>query len=119
MCKACDKKRSDNGKLKERRKLNPAPRLVESAKYRAKKKGLDFNITTEDVSIPEFCPVLGIPLKTSDNGKPQNNSPTIDRIENSKGYVRGNVKIISHRANTLKGNATVEEVEKILKYMKS
>lgn len=51
-------------------------------------------------------------------GHPTDNSPSIDRIDNLKGYTKENIKIISHRANAIKRDASVEEVEKILKYMK-
>lgn len=79
------------------------------AKNRSKKKNLDFNIDVSDIVIPETCPVLGIPLYLG-NRILSPNSPTIDRIDSSKGYVKGNVRVISSRANTLKNNATLEEL---------
>lgn len=88
------------------------------AKNRSFKKGLDFNIDESDVFIPEICPVLGIPLK-SQNGKASDNSPSLDRIDSKKGYVKGNVIVVSRRANMLKNDATLEEMGKIYNFYKN
>lgn len=82
---------------------------------RARKRGLEFSITESDISIPEFCPILGIPLSVG-IGKATANSPSLDRIDNTKGYVPGNVVVVSFKANTIKNNATVEELRKVLKF---
>ena len=87
------------------------------AKGRAKKLGLEFNLTIEDIIIPEFCPVLGIKLKQS-FGNLSDASPSLDRIVPELGYVKGNVKVISNRANTIKNNATLSELEKIAEYVR-
>lgn len=63
-----------------------------------------------------FAQVLGIPLYTN-RGKAGPNSPSIDRIDNKKGYILGNVQVISYRANMLKGDASIEEVRRVLAYM--
>ena len=83
---------------------------LREAKRRADKKGLDFSITEEDVQIPEFCPLLGIPLKISHKGASYD-SPSIDRIDSNLGYIKGNVWVISMRANTVKNDACIEELE--------
>lgn len=85
-------------------------RIITKAKERANKAGLEFDLTVEDISLPEFCPYLGIEL-THELGKGQlfSNS-SIDRIDSSKGYVKGNVEIISRLANTMKSNATKEQL---------
>lgn len=83
--------------------------LLRSAKQRAKTKGLEFDIDISDIPLPEKCPLLGIPLNTS-FGRATDNSYSIDRIDSSKGYIKGNVWVISKRANTLKGNASLEEL---------
>lgn len=90
--------------------------MYNRAKQRAKEKNLEFNINISDIIIPEFCPALGVPLIRA-KGKPDNNSPTLDRIDNSKGYVKGNIQVISHRANTLKSNGSLHELKKITQYM--
>ena len=72
----------------------------------------EFNITIEDINIPEKCPVLGIPLVLhKGEGKgPKYDSPSVDRIDSNLGYVKGNVRVISWRANTLKSNANYTEI---------
>lgn len=98
-------------------KNNPEKILLSSAKKRAKAKGLEFSISLEDIYIPDICPILGIPIKRSEK-KLSHNSPTIDRIDSSSGYIKGNIQVISHRANTLKSNASLEEITKIYNWFK-
>jgi hypothetical protein len=94
------------------RERSLARTLWQSAKRRAKEKGLMFDIDVSDVIVPAVCPVLGIPLAIS-VGKVAQNSPTLDRIIPSLGYVKGNVMVISHRANTIKQDATPEELLRV------
>lgn len=91
--------------------------LLRAAKQRAKAKGLDFNISVTDIELPDKCPLLETPLG-SFYREATDNSYSIDRIDSSKGYIKGNVWIISKRANTLKGNATLEELELLVKNLK-
>ncbi len=90
-------------------------RLLVSARAHAQNKGLNIDITLEDINIPEKCPVLGIPLFFT-KGKRTRNTPTIDRINNAKGYVRGNIVVVSWRANDLKKDATVQELRRLAKF---
>ncbi len=101
---------------KKYREANPKMVMLTGAKRRAKKFNLDFNINTGDIIIPKVCPVLGIPLFIG-NGKICDNSPTLDRIDNTKGYVKGNVMVISFKANSLKKNGTAQEHLAIANYM--
>lgn len=86
--------------------------MIDRSKSRAKKKGFEHNITIEDIQIPDKCPLLGIPLFAGQGGVCPN-SPTLDRIDSSKGYIKGNVWVISYKANTIKSNATPEELQLI------
>lgn len=95
----------------------PVYRLWSAAKERAKKRGWEFTIDPQDIVIPETCPVLGIEL-VKGVGKQHAGSPTLDRVDSSKGYVKGNVRVISQRANSLKQDATIEQLEKLISYMK-
>ena len=89
---------------------------------RAKKNGIPFDIDETDIQLVEFCPVLGIKLnKRHGNRGPIGYSataPSVDRLVPSKGYIKGNVRVISARANLLKNDATVDELEKVIRYMK-
>ena len=79
---------------------------------RAAEGSLDFNLSVEDIIIPDICPVLGIPL----DSKTRDRQWSIDRVIPELGYVQNNIQVISMRANRLKQDATVEEIEKILDY---
>lgn len=84
--------------------------MLSAAKGRAKTYGLDFNIDIDDIIIPDTCPLLGVTLTVAKGRhSPKRNSPSLDRIEPSKGYVKGNVWVISHKANSMKCDATLDE----------
>lgn len=92
-------------------KVDIAYRMLSAAKNRAKKEGIPFNIELSDITIPEYCPALGIPLKCNTNSSGSNdNSPTLDKLVPSLGYVKGNVRVISKRANMIKTNANYQEI---------
>ncbi|MEO8679235.1 MAG: hypothetical protein ABI665_09330 [Vicinamibacterales bacterium] len=76
---------------------------------------IEFNIELWEVCIPRFCPVFGRPLKIGD-GKPHAWSPTLDRIDSSKGYVHDNVIVVSQKANTMKSDATPAEIRRLAKF---
>lgn len=90
--------------------------LFEGAKRRAKMYDLPFNITIDDIVIPEKCPILGIILTP---GEPANTPslPSLDRIIPENGYVPGNIIVMSLRANSLKKNATLDEVRSLFEWM--
>ena len=92
-------------------KLNKTPEqtMLARSKSRARKKGFEHNIDLSDIHIPEKCPLLDIPLTVADNCA-SDNSPSLDRIDPNKGYVKGNVWVISNKANSIKNNATSEEL---------
>ena len=114
-CKSCG--------IKTYTSKSPEAKLLQSAKKRAKDKGFYFGITLEDIEIPEYCPVLGVKLKGTvgqgtQAGGSIPNSPTLDRLDNSEGYTPENIRVISHRANTVKSNSTLEELEAVIEYMR-
>lgn len=90
------------------------------SKRRALREGKDFSLLLSDMPVvPDCCPILGIPLIVGrKKGAPTWNSPSLDRIRSDMGYITGNVQIISYRANSLKSDATIEELEKVLASMK-
>ena len=93
-------------KLKAER---PGKVLFDTARKRARANGAEFSITVDDVVVPEFCPLLGIKLAPGD-GVAGPCSPSLDRIDSDKGYIPGNVWVLSHKANRMKQNATVAEL---------
>jgi hypothetical protein len=90
---------------------NPAYTLYRYAKHRASKKDIEFSIDVEDIVLPTHCPILGICL-TMNSGVHggQDNSYSLDRIDSSKGYIKGNVQVISYLANSMKRNANKQQL---------
>lgn len=82
------------------------------ARRRASEEGLPFDLDPTDISIPEVCPVFHWPLEIG-AGTSHDRSPSLDRIEPTKGYVKNNVWVISHLANRIKNNATLEQLEAV------
>lgn len=87
------------------RERYPVMVLYRAAKTRATRAGLAFNITPDDIVIPKVCPYLKVSFQ-----KKSMYAPSLDRIDPKKGYVKGNVEVISRKANLMKGNATVQEL---------
>jgi hypothetical protein len=103
------------------RQERPAYAWLKAVKERSSRLGWEFDLTLDDVPVPEFCPILGIPLvsRMGNGGKlggHRDNAPSIDRIDNDRGYVRGNVVVISYRANRIKSDANMEELRKIVAF---
>lgn len=99
----------------------PIQRLFSGAKRRAKDKNLEFNITLDDIIIPDKCPLLNIPF-INGIGKNYESTPSLDRIDPKKGYIKGNIWVITKKANSMKNSATKEELlifaNNIIKYFK-
>jgi hypothetical protein len=94
--------------------------LRQLAKQRAIKKNVPFDISIEDVEeiISEMkCFYLGVPLKKN-QGKLTHDSLTLDRVIPNLGYVKGNVVACSHRANTIKNTASVNDLEIMIKALR-
>ncbi len=89
----------------------PTSRLLWAARRRAKESNLEFNITKEDIHLPATCPYLCVLLTWhSPKGTSRTTIASLDRIDNTKGYVKGNVEVISHLANSMKSNASPQEL---------
>ncbi len=91
-----------------------------NAKNRAARLGLEFDIDRADIVVPNYCPAIGVRLEWG-YGKKSGffapNGPSIDRMDSTKGYVRGNIRVISNRANWLKRDGTLDEFRGIVAYM--
>lgn len=103
--------------MRQWRRSQPEKTLLTLARQRAKKDGIPFSITECDIKLVSKCPVLGIKL-TYGSSQQGNTSPSLDRIIPNKGYVPGNVAIMSMKANRLKSNGTLDEITKIYKWLK-
>src|SRR5690606_23144688 len=95
--------------------------LLKDSRKRAKRKGLEHTLTKVDIedllNKTKVCPILHIPLKVNKK-KAGFDSPTLDRIDNSKGYTKNNVAIISYKANSLKRDLSLEQAKRLVQYMK-
>ena len=115
---------------KRRKKWGNHRHLIESDLYQAqrqkfrakhanaKRVGWEWTIQFGDLIWPTHCPILGMELDYFAAGR-QENSPSFDQIDSGKGYVNGNVQIISWRANRIKNDGTAEEHRKIAEYLES
>ena len=107
-----DKERYHNDRIN-----NPAKILWRNAKLRARKRSIEFNITVQDIIIPNKCPIYNKAFEYGEKGAPGDWAPTLDRINPNKGYIRDNIAVISYRANTIKNKGTVEDLRKILTWL--
>lgn len=98
---------------------NPEKMLHSFARNRARKLNVPFDLAPEDIVIPVSCPCLGITLGSNlgVKGRAKPESPNIDRIIPALGYVRGNVQVISHKANVMKGNHSIEDLKRFARWI--
>lgn len=102
---------------KYREETHPTRHLLQNVRNNAKRRGHEFSLEYEDVVWPTHCPALGIELNyRNKRGGPRNDSPSVDRIDNSKGYVKGNVIVVSQLANRIKTSATPAQVLRVAKF---
>lgn len=106
----------NDGRVRMLKERNYAKYMLDCVKANARKTGREVTITVDDIIIPDVCPVLGITLDRFCARGARDAAPSIDRIDNSKGYIPGNIIVVSMRANQIKGTATVDELEKVLTF---
>lgn len=95
----------------------PKLTMLRSARRRAKLQNVPFGLQPCDIEIPMYCPVLGTLLSRARGSKgPGGNSPTLDRIIPSRGYVPGNVVVISNRANRAKNDLSADELRALANF---
>ena len=112
-CKVCHYARTAKRSLEQK--------MLSRSKSRALAKGLEHTITLQDIQIPDKCPLLGIEIKdNTGNGRGNcRDSPSLDRLDSNKGYTPDNIWVISNRANEIKSNATLEELETIARNLRA
>ena len=108
-CKLCKKSAIDWTKVPIEK------RIYHRIKARSKTKNIEFNLELEDIVLPKKCPVFKKDFIYSDT----NWTYSIDRIDNSRGYIKGNIQIISNRANRLKGDFSIEELKLIVEFLEN
>lgn len=131
-CKTCMRKRNsqwgrehrteetikkNNERTRVRRRRSPELEWFYGARRRARNAGIEFDLTLDDFVIPPKCPALGIPLKSSMgrrvSGIRIDSSPSMDRIDPKRGYIRDNCIVVSYRANRIKTDASLEEIKMV------
>jgi hypothetical protein len=111
-CRACI-----NEFIKQHYRDNPAEYMLRRAKTRATQKGLEFDLGLSDIlPLPTHCAVFGMEL-TKGRGHHDESAFSLDRIDNTRGYVKGNVVVISYLANRLKNNGTAAQHRRIAEWM--
>jgi hypothetical protein len=107
--------------MKTKRENNTVLEMIKRAKGRAKKKGLEFNLVESDIIIPKYCPVFP-EIELTRSGEKNYSISTccsLDRIDNNKGYTKGNIRVISNKANILKKNGSLDDFKRIIEYIES
>ena len=94
-------------------------KMLNSAKTRAAKKNLPFNLTLDDFELPATCPVLGTEIFLGTDYASRDQAPSLDRVIPALGYVKGNVIVTSFRANRIKNDATVPELEAVAAFYRN
>lgn len=107
-CRPCEIEYKKKARQVDRRKAH-----FQKIKDRAREKGIEFSLDLEDFIIPSVCPVLGLPIERGSN---RDCWPSLDRIDPNKGYVKGNVIVVSFLANRIKSNATIEQIGQVYKF---
>lgn len=107
---------------RRRRVTNTVDTMFLSVKSRANRRGTEFTIEKQDIVIPDKCPILECSFEFGD-AKNHKYTHSLDRIDSKKGYIKGNVRVISYLANTMKNCASKEELllfaKNIIKYLEN
>jgi hypothetical protein len=112
-CKKCVSDKQTQYTIDNREK-----RILSIVKNRAKARGIPFDLELEDIVIPEYCPILKVKLTNNSSSRQDVYGPSLDRIVPELGYVKGNVMVMSRKANVMKNNATPEEIRAFCEYFK-
>jgi len=110
-CKECKLGMTRSAKYWDNKSIER--RIYDRTKGRATRKGIPFNLELSDIVLPSLCPVFGKPFVYGDHMW----TYSIDRLKPELGYTKGNVIIISNRANMLKGSATADEIGMLHKWL--
>ena len=109
-------------KIEAYRRQNPLKYILANARARAKRENILFNLVEADLILPTHCPILGMELVYGGSGISEKgygaspNAASLDRIDGKKGYVKGNVSIISWKANRAKCQLSVDDIIRMAEY---
>jgi hypothetical protein len=84
----------------------------------AKRRGVPFDLVAADITVPDYCPITGTRFVGPDISGNWDDAPTLDRVNNRRGYVRGNVRVISRRGNRMKSDLSAEDCDRIAAYIR-
>lgn len=99
-------------KRQERRRTQPERIMLNCCRKAAKAQDIPFNLEPGDIVVPTHCPALGFPLTITEGGR-TDSSPSVDRIIPKLGYVKGNIVVVSWRANRIKNDSTPAELARL------
>lgn len=99
---------------REHRLSKPELEIYNRIKSKAKRLNIPFDISIEDIIIPDKCPIFNTPFVF---GIKHIHNASLDRIDPSKGYTKGNIDVISVRANSIKNDATPDELRQVADYV--
>lgn len=108
-----DNREQQKARQKQKYRDNPVTGLFYAARDRAPKLGIPWNLELSDIHVPDKCPVFGTPFVVGDNDR----AASLDRTRPELGYVKGNVQVISFRANRLKSNGTLDELKALVSWL--
>lgn len=110
-CKECKLEMTRSAKYWDNKPIEK--RIYDRTKGRATRKGIPFDLELSDIILPSVCPVFGVPFIYGDHMW----TYSIDKLKPELGYIKGNIVIISNRANMLKGSATANEIGLLHKWL--
>lgn len=107
---------------KDRHEMEPWHQMVTTARIRASKENLPFDIDADYIKsifpCDWKCPVFQLSLSISTKGQSRDNSPSLDKLIPALGYIKGNCVVISLKANRMKNNGTLQELEQLVVYLR-
>jgi hypothetical protein len=119
---AAKQRKATHRNRQKNKQENPVKHILQNmlwdSRKRSKKKGIEHTLTYDDLikAFTPICPVTGVELLWKcGHGKPQENSPSLDRIDSTLGYTPDNIWIISYRINRIKNDATLEELQMLVR----
>lgn len=112
-CRACNAAYM-RSYLSKMRQDHPDKALLERARKRARRRGIRYSLRRSDITMPTTCPVLGLTIVAG--GTRASTSPSLDRIDPRQGYLPGNVRVISDKANRLKGHRDLHDIQRLSQF---